>query len=53
MVKILAEDSALTPTYVVVLITSDVAAAMTMWEWNGRQKITLMHDPDEAENSRS
>jgi hypothetical protein len=49
MVKTLAEDSSLTLKYVVIIVTSDSAAALTMWEWNGRQKITLMFDPAEAE----
>ena len=43
-IKTLAEDSDRVKSYVIIAITSDAVMATTMWEWNGRQKITLMGD---------
>ena len=37
-----AEDSSLTRSYVVLLLTADALNARTMWEWNGHKKIVLM-----------
>lgn len=40
----LAEDSELTRSYVVLVLTNDSSNAKTMWEWNGHEKIVLMSD---------
>lgn len=42
--KTLAEDSHLTRSYVVLVLTSDASNARTMWEWNGHDKIVMMND---------
>jgi hypothetical protein len=41
-VKTLAEDSVLCKSYVVVIISSNPSKTITMWGWNGRQKITII-----------
>jgi hypothetical protein len=40
--KTLAEDSALSRTYVVIALCANAAKAQVMWGWNGRSKITLV-----------
>jgi hypothetical protein len=39
-----AEDSYLTRSYVVLILTANAVNAKTMWEWNGHEKIVLMSD---------
>ena len=38
-IKSMAADSALTKSYVVLVICADPVKASIMWDWNGRQKI--------------
>jgi hypothetical protein len=39
-----AEDSYLSRSYVVLILTANAVNAKTMWEWNGHEKIVLMSD---------
>jgi hypothetical protein len=39
-----AEDSYLTRSYVILILTANAVNAKTMWEWNGHEKIVLMSD---------
>ena len=40
----IADDSSLTRSYVVLILTANAVNAKTMWEWNGHEKIVLMSD---------